>query len=299
VESTKNLGELDPGTVVMCRDFNEVLTDSKKMEGNTRRYNFMQAFRETLEVCDLMDLGYFGPKYTWSNGQERTALIKERLDRGVSNIEWRNLFPKAELQVESTICSDHAPLKLQLWRPNRRKRSKAWFYFEADWALDEGCKEALDLAWKKEYAGKTYWARLNSKLEAYIHELMGWKKNVKDKGEQAIQQLPWHLRNLQEKEDPRFQTEEKQVRSKLQKLLDSEELWWRQRAKADWLKSGDRNTCFFHACANERKRHNTVGSITDKNGTVWDIIGGVEDAFTNYFTSLFTQGQGGDFSSCL
>jgi hypothetical protein len=104
---------------------------------------------------------------------------------------------------------------------------------------------------------------------------------------------------LQEKEDPCFQSEEKQVRLELQKLIDSEELWWRQPAKADWLKSGDRNTRFFHACANERKRRNTVGSITDENGTVWDTFRGVEDAFTNYFTSLFTQGPGGDFSSCL
>jgi hypothetical protein len=51
-----------------------------------------------------------------------------------------------------------------------------------------------------------------------------------------------------------------------------------------------------HACARERKRHNRVGSITDENGNVWDNSRDVEDAFTNYFTNLLTQGPGGDFS---
>jgi hypothetical protein len=53
---------LDPW---MCiGDFNEVLTVSKKVGGNTRKQNLMQAFQQTLEVYELMDLGFVGPKYT-------------------------------------------------------------------------------------------------------------------------------------------------------------------------------------------------------------------------------------------
>jgi hypothetical protein len=288
----------------MCiGDFNEVLTESEKMArltpGKIRKHNLMQTFQQTLEVCDLMDLGYIGPKYTWSNGQEGTALIKERLDRGVSNMGWRNLFPEAELYVEATICSDHAPLMLHLWRPKRRTRRKARFAFEAGWELNEGSREILNETWSREYDGENRWARLNSKLEACIHGLTGWKKSLENNGQQSIQKLQGRLRNLQAREDTCAQNEEKKVRLKLKNLLDSEELWWRQRAKADWLKSGDRNTRFFHACASERKRRNSVVSIKDENGNVWENSRDVEEAFTDYFTTLFTQGPGGDFSPCI
>ena len=54
-----------------------------------RPSNFMQAFQQTLEECGMADLGYYGPKYTWSNCQEGLDLIKERLDRGVAKHEWQ------------------------------------------------------------------------------------------------------------------------------------------------------------------------------------------------------------------
>jgi hypothetical protein len=85
----------------------------------------------------------------------------------------------------------------------------------------------------------------------------------------------------------------------LKDLLDKEELWWRQRAKVEWLKSGDRNTRFFHACASDRKWRNHVGSITDENGNIWENSRDMGDAFVKYFTNLFTQGPDGDFSLCL
>ncbi|KAK4855182.1 hypothetical protein QYF36_004801 [Acer negundo] len=42
----------------------------------------------------------------------------------------------------------------------------------------------------------------------------------------------------------------------LDRLLSKEEIYWRQRSKADWLFAGDRNSKFFNACASARKRKN-------------------------------------------
>lgn len=41
-----------------------------------------------------MDLGYLGSKYTWSNGRAGVANIRKRLDRALSNPEWRMQFPE-------------------------------------------------------------------------------------------------------------------------------------------------------------------------------------------------------------
>jgi hypothetical protein len=36
------------------------------------------------------------------------------------------------------------------------------------------------------------------------------------------------------------------LENKLDDLLRHEETWWAQRAKANWLQQGDKNTKFFH-----------------------------------------------------
>jgi hypothetical protein len=82
----------------------------------------------------------------------------------------------------------------------------------------------------------------------------------------------------------------KKVQDELGQLLDKEDIWWRQRAKEEWLKSGDRNTRFLHACASTRRCWNHVGTIKDENGQNWDTTKDVEAAFERYFSNLFKRG---------
>jgi Neuraminidase (sialidase) len=41
-------------------------------------------------------------------------------------------------------------------------------------------------------------------------------------------------------------------------------------AKVEWLKNGDRNTKYFHACSKQRMKKNLVSSIKDDGGRTWD-----------------------------
>ena len=78
------------------------------------------------------------------------------------------------------------------------------------------------------------------------------------------------------------------TRRELNKMLDSEELMWHQRSWINWLKSGDKNTSFFHTKASSRFQRNTIDRIQDSNGE-WqedgEVIGKI---FVEYFDSLFT-----------
>ena len=94
-------------------------------------------------------------------------------------------------------------------------------------------------------------------------------------------------------------SEEKKLKLDLQVLLDKEELWWKQRAKEEWLKFGDRNTKYYHACANSKRRQNYVGMIRDERGQEWDTAEGVTEAFVHYFTRLFSKGPEGDLNPCI
>jgi hypothetical protein len=82
------LATLSPHPWVCIGDFNEIVENTKKWGGGGRSNSQMNAFRQALEDCDLTDLGYRGPKFTWCNFREEENFIKERLDRGVANSVW-------------------------------------------------------------------------------------------------------------------------------------------------------------------------------------------------------------------
>lgn len=85
---------------------------------------------------------------------------------------------------------------------------------------------------------------------------------------------------------------EQLLRYKLSRLEDQHNMYWRQRAHANWLKFGDRNTQFFHAQASERKRKNVIKKLKKEDGSV---VEGEEELglfITNHYKSLFTSSAG-------
>ena len=80
---------------LMLGDFNEVLSSEEKFGGNQINLNKALEFKECLENCNFLDLGFAGPKFTWINKRPVTSLILERLDRCFANPSWRMLYPEA------------------------------------------------------------------------------------------------------------------------------------------------------------------------------------------------------------
>ena len=79
-------------------------------------------------------------------------------------------------------------------------------------------------------------------------------------------------------------------KSHLTKLLEDEELYWKQRAKAFWLENGDLNTKFFHAQALGRKAANKVSSLVDVNSIVQSDLSTMGAIALSYFRNLFSSG---------
>jgi hypothetical protein len=51
---------------------------------------------------------------------------------------------------------------------------------------------------------------------------------------------------------------------------------------------GDRNTKFYHTCANQRSKINLISKISDELGVTWDSPEDIQVAFVNYFSNLFS-----------
>ncbi|MBA0620387.1 hypothetical protein Godav_006107 [Gossypium davidsonii] len=88
----KKLGQDKSHPWLVNGDFNEIMYSYKKCGGEPREESRMEAFREALEECLLEDLGYLGVWFTWERGNLPETNIRERLDRGVANDKWRQLF---------------------------------------------------------------------------------------------------------------------------------------------------------------------------------------------------------------
>jgi hypothetical protein len=74
---------------------------------------------------------------------------------------------------------------------------------------------------------------------------------------------------------------------------------WKQRANENWLKNDDRNTKYFHTCANFRNRRNLISRILDGNGQLCSNQRDIEQAFIQYYTALYTSSIPQDFEPCV
>ena len=69
---------------------------------------------DCMNFCGMLDLGFFGPKYTWTNKRGLADLIQIRLDKCWANSCWKSLFPEANVTHLAQVNSDHCPLLLNL-----------------------------------------------------------------------------------------------------------------------------------------------------------------------------------------
>jgi hypothetical protein len=104
------------GPWLCCGDFNEVLLQDEHYGSTDRSVAQMELFRDCLDACNLVDLGYSGPKFTWSNRQDAQCNIRVRLDRGVANGAFSALFEDCNVENIITTSSDHYAIHISLKR---------------------------------------------------------------------------------------------------------------------------------------------------------------------------------------
>jgi hypothetical protein len=85
-----------------------------------------------------------------------------------------------------------------------------------------------------------------------------------------------------------------QLRRELNTQLEEEELYWQQRSRVCWLKEGDKNTKFFHAFANQRRRTNEITMLRDNHGAQITGEAGLEQVCNEYFRNIFTTSNPGN-----
>ncbi|XP_040994262.1 uncharacterized protein LOC121240798 [Juglans microcarpa x Juglans regia] len=229
----------------------------------------MEIFRRALEMSGLSYLGWCGYKFTWSNGHEDESFVKERLDRAIANHGWASRFQDMNVEAIATWVSDHKSLVLTANRNVQRYFKKMNFKYEMSWDMKEECGKIIEVERGKTSGVNEPQKKLQRDLAGCRNSLSRWCRNYVLRRDGEIKELSEKIKIIEEEEGPENICELKRLKGELNVLLEQEDLRWKQRAKKHWLTYGDRNTKFYHACANQRKKKNTIKAIMTLKGGWW------------------------------
>lgn len=133
------------GLQIIGGDFNEILHSREKFGGRPINNTCLNQFTDCTNYCNLVDLGYKGSKYTWTNERHYVDHILERLDRLFANYDWLTLFPESTIRYLNRTHSDHTQLLLTLHTPKIAKSHT--FRFETIWTSHTDFINVLRDSW--------------------------------------------------------------------------------------------------------------------------------------------------------
>ncbi|XP_026378090.1 uncharacterized protein LOC113272478 [Papaver somniferum] len=115
------------GKVEDCGNFHAIVSGDENFGGLPALNSNIPYFNNFIKPNHLIDLGYKGPAYTWTNGRDIEGLIRQRLDRVLENPEWCTGFHNAtvlhlhRMDEEEDIQSTLRKLGSFLTELNRRR----------------------------------------------------------------------------------------------------------------------------------------------------------------------------------
>lgn len=110
----------------------------------------MCLFRLTLDDCGLHNLGFMERWYTWERDRFARTNIHERLDRGVANQSWWDLFLDFSVKHLCHSIFDHCLIMVTTMRDREamHKNGSMPFRFDVNWVLEEDCESVIQKFWE-------------------------------------------------------------------------------------------------------------------------------------------------------
>jgi hypothetical protein len=184
----------------------------------------------------------------------------------------------------------HCPLILRYstsdWGPKP-------FRFNNHWIKNKKFLEVVKECWSMECDKRWMGLVLKDKLKTLKEALKRWNKVEHGEAEGKIGSLTKIIKELEIKgESDELSVEEKRCRiesgESLWLLMKSREGIQFQRARSRWLKEGDANTKFFHACVKGRQRANTIVAL-EKGGGWLESPSSIKGEIISYFSNHFAE----------
>lgn len=100
---------------------------SEEGRGGGVPYSQIVAFQQAMEDSGLIDLEDIGNDFTWCNRHKDHTWTRLRVNRGLTNFKWQDLFPHGKVKHLVDSRFDHIPIILEWWGGEKQLRAgKAW-----------------------------------------------------------------------------------------------------------------------------------------------------------------------------
>ncbi|XP_019246277.1 PREDICTED: uncharacterized protein LOC109225925 [Nicotiana attenuata] len=290
-ESLVTISKSYPNNWFLGGDFNEVLKARDKFGGNPINPSRSNLFWDCLNECNLLDLGYKGNKFTWTNKRykNKTSLILERIDRCFANESWTFQYLEATVIHLPRTHSDHCPIQVVL-KGDSLNYSNRPFRFESMWTSHPSFPSIINEAF-------TINSHLIQSTETFKSIVTQWNRHTFDNIFHKKRRMLARIAGIQKSPNYQFSSYmlnlESNLTSELDSILKNEEDFWKLKSRINWLNEGDSNTKFFHTSTLNKRRRNRILFLKEESGS-WlydqgDIKASIVSFFKNLYTSSHTQ----------
>ncbi|KAK4707384.1 hypothetical protein R3W88_033073 [Solanum pinnatisectum] len=130
-------------------------------------------FIGVIKACGLMDLGFNGPKFTWSNQRGVNFRICKRLDRAMVNDKWLQVMPHTSITHLPFVGSNHCPLLMEM---NARPENYIkYFRFLNCWTDHPSFTETVKNCWSRPLEENPMWI-FHQKMKRTASTISAWSK---------------------------------------------------------------------------------------------------------------------------
>ena len=260
---------------VIAGDFNEPLLSEDKFGGRSVSVNRSLIFKECLDRCNMMDIGFAGPRFTWTNRREVQALIQESIDRYFVNLSWCVIYPDARVTYLTRCHSEHCPMLLEM-QPRAQYGRIRPFRFQTGWLLDPSFFPIMHQTWERN-------SRLIDAINCFTQNAKEWNKNqfenIFSRKKNLMSRLNGIQRVLALRPSDFLVKLENELLRELDIVLNQEEELWALKSRVNWMIQGDHNANFYHVSTLIRRKRNqimviksAVGDWIHEEGEIKDFI---------------------------
>lgn len=167
----------------------------EKQGGCAHPKRLLDGFTNTINECQLMNLGFNGNIFTCERSRGSEGWIQGRLDQELANRQLRDMFPLAEITVLDVSTSNHLFLNLYLNRKMYVPKIHR-FRFENMWLKEKDCLHIIQTCWLK-MAGYS----ITDKIQYRCLKLEEWGRGVVEEFRVKMREYMQRLKKLRSRRD--------------------------------------------------------------------------------------------------
>nr|GEW92336.1 hypothetical protein [Tanacetum cinerariifolium] len=247
---------------ILMGDFNVALNLEDTYAGTSSMTSAMCDFKDCVTDIEVVDVNSSGLHYTWNQKPKGGGGIPKKLDQIMGNIDFIDTFLGAYAIFQPYRISDHSPAVLKL--PTLTSPKPKPFKFFNFLAFKTKFIEVMESHWNAHIDGRNMF-KVVSKMKLLKKPL---QKLLQDQGNlhERVNKLRSELDEVQKAFDknpanPILREEECLYVQAFNEAKLDEERFLKQKAKVDWLETGDTNSAYFHKtikCRNQRSRIDSI-----------------------------------------